>query len=78
MAKVSEKMQKGIKDTMAVVIAECTGADVKGVREWLDTVKTAEDFFGKNNSAGMKEYQSFISAKENEYNQALRRSKLRV
>jgi hypothetical protein len=77
MAKVSEKMAKGVKDTMAVVIAEVTGADQKEVRAWLDTVNTAQDFFG-NNVVGMKEYQSFISAKENEYNSAVRRSKLRV
>lgn len=74
MAKISEKMKSGVKDTMSVIIAESTGADQKEVREWLDTVKTAEDFFG-NNVAGRKEYENFIQAKEAEYNRAVRNAR---
>lgn len=74
MAQISASMAKGVKDTMAVVIAETTGAKEKEVREWLDTVNTAEEFFG-NNVAGLKEYQNFIRAKEQEYNNAVRNSK---
>lgn len=62
MAKITEKMASGVKDTMAVVVAECTGSDVKEVRAWLDTVKTAEDFFG-NNKQGLSEYNKFIQAR---------------
>lgn len=75
MAKISEKMAKGVKDTMSVVIAEATGQDPKKVREWLDTVKTAEDFFG-NNKQGLAEYQTFIRQREAEYNRAVRNSKV--
>lgn len=71
--KISDKMAAGVKDTMAVVIAESTGADQKEVREWLDTVKTAEDFFGKNKQ-GLAEYNRFIQAKEQEYNRAVKNS----
>lgn len=74
MAKISEKMAKGVKDTMAVVVAECTGAEVGEVRKWLDTVNTAEDFFGQNKQ-GLSEYHKFIQAKENEYNRAVRNSR---
>lgn len=74
MAKISEKMAKGVKDTMAVVVAECTGAEVGEVRKWLDTVNTAEDFFGQNKQ-GLSEYHKFIQAKESEYNRAVRNSR---
>lgn len=75
-AKITEKMAAGVKDTMAVVIAESTGAEQKDVRAWLDTVNTAEDFFG-NNKAGLKEYNSFIAAREEEYNRAVRNARHR-
>lgn len=77
MAKVSEKMAAGVKDTMAIIVAESTGADQKEVRAWLDTVKTAEDFFG-NNRQGLAEYNGFISAREAEYNRAVKNSHNRV
>lgn len=74
MAKITEKMAKGVKDTMAVVIAECTGGKVEDIRPWLDTVNTAEDFFGQNKQ-GLSEYHKFIAAKEAEYNRAVRNSR---
>lgn len=74
MARISEKMASGVKDTMAVVVAECTGTEVGEVRKWLDTVKTADDFFG-NNKQGLSEYHKFIQAKENEYNRAVRNTR---
>lgn len=77
MAKVTEKMAAGVKDTMAVIIAESTGAEQKEVRKWLDTVNTAEDFFGSNRQ-GLAEYNSFIKAREEEYNRAVRNSTKRV
>lgn len=77
MAVISEKMKNGVKDTMAVIIAESTGADQKEVRKWLDTVKTAEDFFGTNRQ-GLAEYNTFIKARENEYNRAVRNAHARV
>lgn len=77
MATISAKMAMGVKDTMAVVIAEATGSDQKEVRKWLDTVKTAEDFFGTNKQ-GLAEYNSFIRSRENEYNLAVRNSNKRV
>lgn len=77
MARVSEKMAKGIKDTMSVIIAESTGKDQKEVREWLDTVNTAQDFFG-NNKQGLAEYNSFIKAKEEEYKRAQRNAMKRL
>lgn len=77
MARISENMKKGVKDTMSVIIAETTGTDVTKVREWLDTVNTAEDFFGTN-KAGLAEYNGFIRARENEYNNAVRNSLKRV
>lgn len=77
MAKISEQMATGVKDTMAVIIAENTGSDQKEVRQWLDTVKTAEDFFGSNKQ-GLAEYNSFIRQKENEYNMAVKNSHKRV
>lgn len=77
MAKITENMAKGVKDTMAIVIAECTGSEVKDVRTWLDTVKTAEDFFGTNKQ-GLAEYNSFIRQRENEYNLAVKNSLKRV
>lgn len=77
MAKISDNMAKGVKDTMAVVIAECTGAEVKPIREWLDTVNTAEEFFGSNKQ-GLSEYHKFIQARENEYTRAVKNSLKRV
>lgn len=73
MPKITEAMKKGIKDSMAVVIAETTGSDVKEVREWLDTVHTAQDFFGTNKQ-GLREYEQFINQRESEYNRAQRRA----
>lgn len=75
--KITKKMADGIKDTLAIIIAENQGAEPKEVREWLDTVKTAEDFFGTNRQ-GLAEYNSFISAKENEYNRAVRNSQKNI
>lgn len=77
MAHVSEKMAAGVKDTMAVVIAETTGTDQKEVRAWLDTVNTAEDFFGTNRQ-GLAEYNSFVAAREAEYTRAVQNSRKRV
>lgn len=77
MGTISPKMALGIKDTMAVIIAETTGKDQKDVRKWLDTVNTAEDFFGTNKQ-GLSEYNSFIKSRENEYNKAVRNSNKRV
>lgn len=77
MAKVSEKMAAGVKDTMSVVIAEMTGSEPKEVRQWLDTVNTAEEFFGTNRQ-GLAEYNSFIAAREAEYNRAVKNSLNRV
>lgn len=77
MSKISDKMASGVKDTMSVVIAEATGSDQKEVRKWLDTVNTAEDFFGTNKQ-GLAEYHSFIRAREEEYNRAVRNSHARV
>ena len=71
-------MAKGIKDTMGVILSEMTGADQQEVREWLDTVNTAEDFFGKNNRQGLGEYNHFISAREAEYKRAVKNSHKRV
>lgn len=77
MAKITEKMATGVKDTMAIIISESTGADTKEVRAWLDTVKTAEDFFGTNKQ-GLAEYNTFIRQRENEYNMAVKNSLKRV
>jgi hypothetical protein len=58
-------------------MAENTGADQKAVREWLDTVNSAEDFFGTNKQ-GLAEYNAFIRAKEQEYNRAIQNKNKRV
>jgi len=77
MARISEQMASGIKDTISVIISEGTGADQKQVREWLNTVNTAEDFFGSNKQ-GLAEYNNFIRQKEQEYNRAVRNSKKKI
>lgn len=77
MSKMSETMKRGVKDTMAVIISETTGAEQGAVRDWLDTVNTAEEFFG-NNQIGLKEYNNFIAAKEAEYARAKRNSSKRI
>ena len=77
MTRITDKMASGIKDTMAVIVAEATGSDQKEVREWLDTVNTAEDFFGQN-KIGLSEYNQFIAARESEYKRAVKNSHNRV
>jgi hypothetical protein len=77
MSVINKAMQGAIKDTFAVIIAENTGAVVADVRSWLDTVRTPQDFFGSN-AQGLAEYNSFIKARELQYNNAVRRKIAKV
>jgi len=74
---LNTEMQNAVKDTMSVIIAESTGKPQKEVRTWLDTVKTAEDFFGPN-KVGLNEYNNFIRARETAYANAQKRRLSRV
>lgn len=71
-------MDKAIKDAMAVVISETTGQDTSAIRKWLETVKTAEDFFGANNRQGLNEYKHFVASRENAYKAAQKRQLKKV
>lgn len=74
---IDKPMQDGIKDMIAVTIAEMYGDEstehVNKVRSWLDTVETAEDFFGGMRTEGYKEYNAMINAREKEYEKARKR-----
>lgn len=74
MAQITEKMKAATKDTLSVVMAEAGAGDQKEIRAWLDTVNTAEEFFG-NNREGLREYNNFIKGREEEHNRAVRNSR---
>jgi len=69
---LKKEMQQAVKDTMAIIIHEQTGQALAEVKKWLNTVNTAEDFFGTNKQ-GLAEYNNFIKSRENSYNNAVRR-----
>ncbi|MCL2311004.1 MAG: hypothetical protein FWC41_00735 [Firmicutes bacterium] len=69
----NNKMKNAVKNTMAAIISESTGANITDIKKWLETVNTADDFFG-NNKQGLAEYNAFIASRENAYRNAQRRS----
>lgn len=77
MGQITVDMQQAIKDSLAVTLFEMKGTEhqtLKEVRDWLDTVKNADDFFGQNTFA-RKEYDRMIQARESEYDKAYKKRK---
>lgn len=82
MSKITKQMEDAIKDTLAVVLLEQnpnalttdgTQATLGDIREWLDTVKTPQDFFGNTQTLAYKEYANMIKTRENEADRARKR-----
>lgn len=70
---MTEDRLKAVKDISAQIISDKTNTNFDDVRKWLETVNTAEDFFGKD-VQGLKEYENFITMRENDYNNTVKRT----